>query len=240
MAQVETFRFPHRGVAIHCRIQRGKRLKTMALRISTEGLVTVLVPADLPDSKARQFAKSRAEWIYSKRRYFAKLARVFPRKEFVSGESFKVNGKLYRLKFIPSVKTIPFCRLQGRRLVVSAPGPQRAREAIIKFFFDQTNSKVQPILKKLVPSFGFPAPKIKIVNQENRWASCSKNKILRFNWKLGMVPPFVLNYVVAHEVCHLKHPNHSEGFWRTLRALNPRAEVARQWLRENSGLLRII
>ncbi|MBP9698822.1 MAG: M48 family metallopeptidase [Elusimicrobia bacterium] len=240
MAPVETFRFPHRGGAIRCRIQRGKRSKTMALRVSTEGLVTVLVPADLADSKARQFAKSRAEWISSQRRYFATLARAFPRKEFVSGESLKVNGKPYRLKFIPSTKTIPFCRLRGRRLVVSAPGPHRARETIINFFFDQTLSKVQPILKRLGPSLGFPTPKIKIVDQENRWASCSKNKILRFNWKLGMVPPFVLNYVVAHEVCHLKHPNHSIGFWRTLRALNPRAEVARQWLRQNSGLLRII
>lgn len=240
MAQVETFRLPIRGGAIRCRIQRGKRLKTMALKVSTEGMVTVYVPADLGSSKARLFAQSRTEWIASKRSYFAKLARVFPRKECVSGESFLINGKPSRLKFIPSVKANPFCRMQGRRLVVSASGPQRAREAIINFFVHQTQSKVHSILEKFILSFDIPSPKIKIVDQSNRWASCSKNKILRFNWKLGMVPPFVLNYVVAHEVCHLKHPNHSESFWRALKPLNPRAEVARQWLRQNSGLLRTI
>ncbi len=240
MAKIERFRLQHLGRSIQCRIHRGKRLKTMALKVSTEGMVTVYVPGEIKTSKARHFAQSRVAWITSKKDYFSEMGRIFPRKEFISGESFSINGKTYRLRFVLVVKTNPTCHLQRRRLVVRASGPQGAREAIISFFVTQTQSKVQSILGKLIPAFGIEYPKIKIVDQENRWASCSKNQTLRFNWKLGMVPPFVLNYVTAHELCHLKHPNHSEGFWRTLKALNPRAESARNWLRKNSGILRTI
>lgn len=75
--------------------------------------------------------------------------------------------------------------------------------------------------------------RITIRDQKTRWGSCSSRKTLSFNWKLMLAPPAVLDYVVVHELCHLKHMNHSAEFWNSVEAILPDYKLKREWLKEH-------
>jgi predicted metal-dependent hydrolase len=68
---------------------------------------------------------------------------------------------------------------------------------------------------------------------KSRWGSCSASGCLNFSWRLILAPPFVLDYLAAHEVAHLKEMNHSQRFWRTVHKLCPRTEDAERWLKRH-------
>ena len=87
--------------------------------------------------------------------------------------------------------------------------------------------------EKLGVSYG----KITLRQQKTRWGSCSSEKKLNFNWKLILAPPEVLDYVVVHELCHLKEMNHSKAFWDEVGKVMPEYETYKLWLKENGWKL---
>ena len=87
--------------------------------------------------------------------------------------------------------------------------------------------------EKLGVSYG----KITLRQQKTRWGSCSSEKNLNFNWKLILAPPGVLDYVVVHELCHLKEMNHSKAFWDEVGKVMPEYETYKLWLKENGWRL---
>lgn len=78
-----------------------------------------------------------------------------------------------------------------------------------------------------------------IKGQKTRWGSCSSKGNLNFNWRLVLAPLWVLDYVVVHELSHLRHMNHSKEFWNTVASYLPEYKKAVQWLKENGGSLRL-
>jgi predicted metal-dependent hydrolase len=82
-------------------------------------------------------------------------------------------------------------------------------------------------------ALGVGFSRIRIAGQRTRWGSCSSRGTLSFNWRLALAPPEVLDYVVAHEVCHLREPNHSRRFWRLLEEVRPGYREQLAWLREH-------
>ena len=81
--------------------------------------------------------------------------------------------------------------------------------------------------------------KIRIAEQKTRWGSCSQSGTLSFNWKLMLAPPKVLDYVVVHELCHLKEMNHSPRFWKLVEEIIPDYKEYRKWLKENGNTLQL-
>ncbi|KAF0125392.1 MAG: hypothetical protein FD189_1682 [Elusimicrobia bacterium] len=84
---------------------------------------------------------------------------------------------------------------------------------------------------------GIPYKRIAIRSQRTRWGSCSAKGNLNFNWRLAAAPSAVLDYVVVHELCHLRELNHSRDFWAHVRAACPDYKSHRRWLRENTAAL---
>jgi hypothetical protein len=80
--------------------------------------------------------------------------------------------------------------------------------------------------------------RIRIADQSSRWGSCSTTGTLSFNWRLVLAPPAVLDYVVVHELCHLRQPNHSRAFWRLVDEADPEWRAANGWLRRHGAELR--
>ncbi|NLL78369.1 MAG: M48 family metallopeptidase [Clostridiales bacterium] len=82
--------------------------------------------------------------------------------------------------------------------------------------------------------------RITIREQKTRWGSCSSQGTLSFNWKLMLAPPAVLDYVVVHELCHLKHMNHSRDFWQAVEEVLPEYREQRRWLKEHGSELNFL
>lgn len=79
--------------------------------------------------------------------------------------------------------------------------------------------------------------RITIRNQKTRWGSCSSKKTLSFNWRLMLAPPSILDYVVVHELCHLRHMNHSAEFWHCVEQILPDYKIRRKWLKDHGNEL---
>lgn len=82
--------------------------------------------------------------------------------------------------------------------------------------------------------------KVVIRDQKTRWGSCSSNKTLSFNYRLMLAPPQILDYVVVHELCHLKHMNHSQEFWAAVEAVLPDYKIRRKWLKDYGSELTMV
>ena len=89
-------------------------------------------------------------------------------------------------------------------------------------------------LLELASEHGLRVERISVRNQRWRWGSCSRNGHICLNWRLAQMPPSIRDYVMIHELMHLKQMNHSPKFWKLVAAACPDYEVARQWLRDHA------
>jgi hypothetical protein len=111
----------------------------------------------------------------------------------------------------------PRLRLQSRR-VSEAEARVAARELVTM------------VLEEEAPALGVSYARVQIRDQRTRWGSCSARGTLSFNWRLALAPLEVLDYVVVHELCHLREPNHSARFWRLVSSRRPGWRTQRDWL----------
>lgn len=221
------------------RLQRTERRKTLSLRVLRDGEVEVLAPGFVEADYVRRFVGRRAGWIADRRRYFSEMLRRHPPKELKNGESFPILGRSHRLRLenLPGLRA-PHCRIEGRKLNISINGLAKETltnvvgPAIREWYGALTERKVRAIIRKHTRALAVEPRNLKIVSQTSRWASCSKNGDIRCNWRLSMMPVQVLEYVIVHELCHLKTHDHSARFWRILKSVLPDYERRRQWLRQ--------
>ena len=112
----------------------------------------------------------------------------------------------------------PSLGLEGLRLP-EAEWRAAAREALTE------------VAEREAPKLGVAYERIAVRDQKTRWGSCSSRGTLSFNWRLVLAPEEVLDYVVVHELCHLREPNHSQRFWRLVEDARPGWQAQRDWLR---------
>jgi len=228
-------------------IKRSKRKKTLAVNITPMAQVVVLAPDCLSKEKIEGVVRRKARWILEKQEYFKELLLLFPEKEFVSGEQILFLGRRYRLKIKGREKeSSSLLELVGRRIFIKVEQNIDARQrketikdALIKWYFSQS----EKVIKQRINQYGkqlriFPC-KIQIKDQKTRWGSCSSDGTVRFNWRIAMAPISIIDYIIVHELCHLKIKNHSPEFWRLVSLALPDYQKRREWLKNNAGIFRI-
>ncbi|OIO01113.1 MAG: hypothetical protein COX65_09645 [Elusimicrobia bacterium CG_4_10_14_0_2_um_filter_56_8] len=120
----------------------------------------------------------------------------------------------------------PSRRGPGSPVLRDAAGRKEARQIII--------GRVEYLARRLGLEYG----RVFVKDQRTLWGSCSGRKNLNFNWRLAAAPQDILDYVVIHELCHLREMNHSRKFWDLVRAACPDYPARRKWLRDNCALVR--
>jgi hypothetical protein len=234
----------HKGQRLKYAFHLTARRKTIALKVHRNGDIELRAPKSVKPTQLRQFVGARAAWILERKTYFADLARKFSPKEFKNGETFSALGRNYRLKIErrPGLSQ-PVCQAIGRRLQILVNGHageelERDIQSSLKDWYSNlTEEKVRFFVSKHAWALSVAPKTLKVVEQEKRWASCSRNGDIRCNWRLAMMPLPVLEYIVVHELCHLKIPDHSARFWRALKSVLPDHDRQREWLRQNGSRL---
>lgn len=228
-------------------VKRGKRKKTIAVQVDSASQVIVLAPICLKDEKIREIIKKKANWIIEKQNYHKKIEELFPPKEFVSGEQILYQGRKCRLKVVDKKDDFSDnLAISGRKIVATVDPELNADEkkaaikkAILKWYLSETDQIIRQRTKRYIPILDVMPRKIEIKDQEKRWGSCSSKSVLRFNWRIIMAPISIIDYVVVHELCHLKVKNHSPAFWRLVSLAVPDYRKRRDWLRKNSAIFRL-
>ena len=228
-------------------VKRGKRKKTVAINVTPAAQTLVLAPYSLSREKIEKIITNKARWILEKQDYFKRLATLFPEKEFISGEQVLFLGRKYRLK-INEVQgeNSKEPRVIGRRIFISIGRHlnQKGKKEIIKnilvkWYYAQSAEIISQRVKRYGEQLGITLPDIIIKDQKKRWGSCSNNGVLRFNWKITMAPVSIIDYIVVHELCHLKIKNHSSDFWKRVSFALPDYRERREWLKTNTPLLKL-
>lgn len=201
-------------------LRRSGRARRLSLRVSgLDGRVTLTLPPRVTETEALRFARSREGWI---RKALEGQERPAP---VVAGTQLIVAGKEM------AVTEGPRPRL-GEGAIQVAPGrsagPQVA--ALLKAL---ARERVVAAADLHAARLGRPYGRVTVRDTRSRWGSCSPAGDLMLSWRLILAPPDVLDYVVAHEVAHLEHMDHSAAFWSVVARLRPDFEEPRSWLRHN-------
>ena len=220
-------------------ILRSSKRKTVSIAIDPDQGVLVTAPKDTPVARLDQVVRSKASWIAERTRRISSLPPPPPDRQFVSGESFEYLGRHYRLKVHRGGQNGPVVRLARGWLVVDLPGrvdasevPSRARTALVGWYKQHAAERLPERVAEWAKKIGVPEPEVVVREQRKRWASCDKTGVLRFNWRIVQAPMRLVDYVVAHELVHLVHADHTAAFWRRLGRAMPDYEIRRARLKE--------
>jgi predicted metal-dependent hydrolase len=200
-----------------------------------------------PFSKIEGFLLQKEKWIERHMLEFAELAEKFPEKKLVPSETFPFMGEMLRLKFVPTPLKHVFFSRHDHHLHLHLPEPSwnRLSEENIQSFFPKLQKYYQREAEKLIRTRIqiwssqmklFPKA-LKFRNQKTRWGSCTSRGSIQINWRLIGAPIEVIDYILIHELAHLKHMNHSEEFWALVAAYCPDFEQSEKWLKENQSAL---
>ncbi len=234
MPQIETA-----SGLIHYELKRTRR-RSLALRISPDGFVVVSAPRFALGLWIDRFIRQQADWIMKHLQRFAERSREAPPKEFVTNDRFYLDGRDLTLEV--SDETTAGCALEGNRLRVSAAPqgkdrPLEVRRSLEKWYWNQTEERITAAIERFSALLGVSPQRVIVARQKARWGSCSTRAELRFNWRLSMLPPEIVDAVVVHELAHIRVHNHSSHFWAVVASVMPDYRLRRAWLRKNAHKL---
>ena len=207
--------------------------KTVSIFIERDGSVSALVPQDLSQkeieeiisSKTYQIHKNRAEWFQLNERNVIR--------EYVSGQSFLYLGRNYRLKVIDEkLNEVIF---KKGTFYLGKSEVSKGEIYFKEFYKARLEKKIGSIIKLYEDRLGVKSNRIKVMELQNRWASCTQKGNVNFHWKCAMAPIDVLHYIVAHELTHLIHMNHTQAFWNELDKVIPNYTEQQHWLKYNGA-----
>jgi len=217
------------------KIIRTKR-KTIALQITDNATLIIRAPFNVEDGTINRVIVKHKEWIEKKKKEIASRDPKYSPKEFVNGEGFLYLGRYYKLKIVNN-QNVPLKFENG--FYLSKKVLPYARDIFVKWYKKRAYEKISERVEFYSKKGGFKYNKINITNSQKRWASCSSKNNLNFSWRLVMAPINVIDYVVVHELVHLKEKNHTKNFWKKVKVLLPDYEKYKEWLKKNGHLLKI-
>jgi len=210
------------------------------LEISREGCLIVRAPMRASRFYLDDLIKRKQAWINQHLNKIIQRQQFLPAKQFVSGEGFLYLGQTYPLRLIQHlVGNKNFCSLQftGNKFLLVESARASARGIWQRWYKTQAQKIISQRVRDLAKQFDFQYAKIKITQAKKRWGSCSPKGNLNFSWRLIMAPLDVIDYVVVHELAHLKIKNHQRVFWQSVEQILPDYRSCRVWLKQNEHLL---
>jgi predicted metal-dependent hydrolase len=222
-------------------VRRSKRRKTLGVTVERDASLVAHLPEDTSIEQASELIRTKLVWIHQK------LARhegtpgesVFRRPEFVDGEGFYFLGRHYRLKLVdpdPAEGPIPTVRLESDRLLFRREQAAAGEKRIAEYYTRAANQYLNDAVCRWKTIVGVkPARFVQVMDLGFKWGSCSTDGTLNFHWRVMQLPPQVIDYVVVHELAHLKVAAHSPEFWHEVARAIPNYQQHRDWLREKGG-----
>lgn len=217
-------------------VRSHRRRKTVQIALDPARGILVSAPLDTPSERIRTIVTRHASWLV--RRASPDILRPTP-KAFISGESLSYLGRSVQL-FVTSAEvkqiSVQFTHWAFRITVPATISPEersaRIKQAVERWYMRQALGRLSQRVDRWAEVAGYAPAAVLIRSQRQRWGSCSAAGVLRFNWRIIMAPPTLIDYVVIHELAHLRVPNHSTAFWIEVARLAPDYKQRRAQLKE--------
>lgn len=218
-----------------------KNVKNLNLHVRRDGTVYVSANRLVPVEQVDAFLESKIGFILNARNRFAEQAQYRPQpKQYVSGETFYIQGRGLRLHVVQAAKDQ--ISSDGVHLYLQVRDPmdfEKKKRMVSRFIDQQCRQVFGEIVAEVYPIFqkyGVAMPTLRIRDMETRWGSClAKKGIITLNKRLLEAPRYCIEYVVTHEFCHFIHPNHSKQYYAFLTMLMPDWRERKKVLDENTA-----
>jgi predicted metal-dependent hydrolase len=235
-SEIITLPLPRGALAPASRIpvrwQASTRARRVSLRICPrEGAVIVTLPPRHGRRSGLALIREHEAWVLER------LAALSPPIEFTPGARLLLGGEAHAIRHEPRLRGGAF--LDGGDIVVTG-AREFLRRRVADFLRAEAKRRIAALATPHAAALGVTPRVIRMKDTRSRWGSCAPDGTLAFSWRLVMAPGWVTDYVVAHEVAHLRELNHSSRFWALVESRTPHREAAVEWLRlEGPALLRV-
>lgn len=210
------------------------RKHKVAIHVCPDGTVEVDAPEEAEPAKIKDAIRARARWISKRLAEIRERNRHILPREYVSGESHFYLGRRYQLKVIVDSGKRRGVKLTGRFLQITSPTNEKAsiRQLLKDWYRMRAKEVFASRLTTLVEKISWidNVPSFRLLSMRVQWGSCSPKGMLILNPALVKAPRDCLDYVILHEMCHLKEHNHSQSYYQLL------AELMPDWERQKNRL----
>lgn len=204
------------------------KAKRLSLRIDEKQHIPVLtIPKRCSQKKVKEFLDANNDWVINM------MARLPVAAKFCDGEKIVFWGKEYIIKHQPEGKNTGF---EGEVLNVSG-GEEFLHRRVTEYLKTQSLKIISEMTVKKAALLDKKVKSVTVKDTRSRWGSCTTSGHISYNWRICMAPVEVIEYLVCHEVSHLKHPNHSAEFWSCVAMLHPAYKETRRWLKTHGKSL---
>ncbi len=240
-----------------CKVIRSKR-RTIALQVYRDGSVVVRAPLFTMNFQIKMFVKKMQSWIEKQQKKFSQAPKIpqlraVSSRKFESGMQLLFRGKKYTLDLVitpkiaqGSAKMRGFVKLQKAdirltddKFAIVAPTITKAKALLEAWYKKEARRVFTERLDFYAATFQTPYETLKLSSARTRWGSCSRRRNINLNWKLIMSPPEIADYVIAHELSHTQHMNHSPKFWAHVETMMPEHKKHKKWLKDFGKQLKI-
>ena len=209
------------GHNIKIPVRYSSRAKRISIRVNHNGAELILPNKHY--NAGYRFLLSKESWVRQKLQNAIKH-------EPIDDKTIPIFGEIYSLQHIEA----NYCNvLIKQNLVEVYSNIPHDKSILIKFLRDKLLLEVTKLVDFFSAKHGLSFSKIRIMNNKNKWGSCSSKGVLSFNWRLVFAPKEILEYLVVHEMCHIIEMNHSIRFWNLVETLYPNYKLAKLWLKGN-------
>jgi len=224
------------GRELPLRIVENARARRLTLRIDAGGQgLRVTVPPGLRRGEVERFLERHRDWLE------LKLAKLPDRPQVRAGVKMPLRGTPHLILHRPGKRgTVAVAEADGAPALHVHGEEAHLPRRLADFLKREAKRDIEPLVARHAASVGRRAKAIRYKDTSSRWGSCTADGTLSFSWRIMMAPPTVIDYLVAHEVAHLREMNHGPKFWALCRELCPRTDEARAWLKRNGAALQAI
>lgn len=213
-------------------VRRSPRRKHVDLVVDRQGQIVVSVPDKLTSDEIYRICKEKKVWLYQK--LGRKQDSLFDAesKKYVTGEGFYYLGRKYRLKLVyGSSKDDSAFQFRNSRFLLHADKAQQGHDLFIKWYTEHAQRWLDKKVDQLGVRVASHPTSVKVRDLGYRWGSCTKSERLYFHWRIILLPPERIEYLILHELVHLIEHSHSSDFYRRLSWACPNYKEHENWLR---------
>jgi predicted metal-dependent hydrolase len=223
------------GREIPYTLRPSERARYPSLRIRETGDVEVVFPRQGRVVDPEGFLRRQSSWIIRTLDRISRRTHTAPLFSVEHGSRLPLMGKDQVLIVQPVSRGRASVRSGNGEIRVKMPDTESAglHTVVTRWYLARAKSLIPRRVHELNEPWGFRFSGISVRNQKTRWGSCSRRAALSFNWRLVLLPSYVTDYLIIHELAHLQHMNHSSRFWKVVESMDPDYRDAEHWLRRN-------
>jgi len=217
------------GRQISVELLRHPRARRYVLRLRPDGSARVTMPRGGSVAGAQRFAERNQPWLA--RQIQRQAARPKISNEWHVGTEIFFRGELVKIQPGPD----GVFSFGGENFKAANPD---LRPVLERHLWRLAARELPPKMLEFAARHQLTVRRVSVRNQKSRWGSCSRRGTISLNWRLIQTPAFVCDYILLHELMHLREMNHSARYWREVEQVCPDYEIAERWLKQHAALLR--